>query len=276
MTIATPAASAPAFASGILRGQPLAAAAQQAVLDEFHREGVAFVRNVLTPAEVKLIVDATDLWIDNPPGPRPKVDNYMGAEVLRYTQSLDRLFCDMLVREPFLSLAEAVLGVDCGFVGQNVIRGKTGGAIARWHVDDFLEFPLPPEIPRHDARMRMPIVWFSFQIALSDIEAPEHGPTQVVRGTHYSGRNVPPLDQLTWEGRGPEHLFCKAGDIYLFNHQLWHQGGPITGTRTRYLMQNQYSKRVCNTRFGLPENGCKLPAEALAGAEPRLMRMLGR
>lgn len=263
--------------SGISAGERLTDAEHKRVLQEFHRDGIVLLRQALTPAETNLIRTTTDALIDAPPaGVTPVVENYMGAEVLRYTQSLHRLFCDMLVREPFLSLAEAVLGPDCGFVGQNVIRGRPGGAISRWHVDDVLEFPLPPELPRHDARMTMPVTWFSIQIALSDIDAPEHGPTEVVRGSHYSGRVVPVDAPIVFEGRTPEPVLCKAGDVYLFNHQLWHRGSPNTGTRTRYLMQNQYARRWCNTRFGLAQNKCLLSAEALEGADRRLLRMLDR
>ena len=264
-------------ASGIHEGRRLDEATRREVLARFEREGYALIAGVLSAEEVGLIRALTDRWIDQPPRGGVVVDNYLGAEVLRYTQSLDRAFCDMLVRQPLLELAEAGVCGECGFVGQNVIRGKPGGAITRWHVDDTVEWPLPDDIPRHDPRMRMPVTWFSFQIALSDITAIEHGPTQVVPGSHYSGRDVPGDEaQLVFEGRGPEPIFCRAGDVYLFNHQLWHRGMPNTGDRTRYLMQNQYARRWCVRRFGLPENGCTLPEAQLAGASDRLRRMLGR
>ena len=46
---------------------------------------------------------------------------------------------------------------------------QLGQAIGRWHVDDVLEFPLPPHIPRFDARIGMPVFWMTVQVALSDI-----------------------------------------------------------------------------------------------------------
>jgi ectoine hydroxylase-related dioxygenase (phytanoyl-CoA dioxygenase family) len=130
-----------------------------------------------------------------------------------------------------------------------VIRNEPGQAISNWHVDDRVEFPLPPEIPRFDPRMRMPIFWLTLQIALSDIDSLEHGPTQFVPGSHYSGRRPPQGESPEFEGRGPKPILCKAGDVYLFNHQCWHRGAPNVSDRTRYLMQIQYAQRWADRRF---------------------------
>ena len=264
-------------ASRILTGNRLADEEQNSVLEAFHRDGFATVRNVLTPDEIIAIREVTDRCIDSRTAGTYTEPIY-GTSVLRYTQSIDRLFCDMLVREPFVSLAEAVLGPNCGFVGQNVIRSDPGTGISLWHIDDILEFPLPPEVPRHDPRIRMPVFWLSFQIVLSDIDSIENGPTQIVPGSHYSGRAVPgqETEKLVFEGRGPVAVLAKAGDIYLFNHQTWHRGSPNTSSTRRYLMQNQYCKAWALTRFSLPDNACKLRDEVLSGAPDRLLRMIRR
>lgn len=267
--------------SPISKGDRLTDAHQREVLDEFYREGISIVRDVLTPNEIGAIRDTTDRWIDSnllthlarPPS------GTVWPDSLRFTQSIDRLFCDMLVREPILSLVEAVLGTNAGFVGQNVIRSQKSSGISNWHIDDIVEFPLPPEIPRHDPRIRMPVFWFTIQIALSDIDAPEYGPTEFVPGSHYSGRHPPNIEMgepMAFEGRGIQPVLVKAGDIYLFNHQLWHRGSVNHSDRTRYLMQSQYCKAWGRSRFALPENNCALTSEQLAGASPRLLSMLRR
>ena len=263
--------------SPILPGEKLAPDRQSQVLDEFNREGVALVRGVLTPAEVAAIRDVTDRAIDKEKE-KHLTEPVYGTPVLRYTQSVHRLFCDMLIREPFISLAEAVLGPNVGFVGQNVIRSNKDAGISLWHVDDILEFPLPPEIPRHDARIQMPVFWFSFQIALSDIDSPENGPTEFVPGSHYSGRRPPQGEnaQFIFDGRGPQPVLCKAGDIYLFNHQTWHRGSINRSTRTRYLMQNQYCKSWGKQRFALKLNDSTLSEAELEGAPARLRQLVGR
>jgi ectoine hydroxylase-related dioxygenase (phytanoyl-CoA dioxygenase family) len=264
-------------ASRISTGRVLDAVQQQKVLDEFYREGVALIPGVLSPDEVAQIRELGDQFIDHPElAPRGYAAPVVNAMVLRCTQSLHRAFCDMLIREPFLSLAEAILGPNAGFCGQNIIRSNKDAGITTWHVDDIVEFPLPPEIPRHDARIRMPVFWFSFQIALSDIDSVEKGPTEIVPGSHYSGRGVNKDGPHEFEGRGAVPVLCRAGDVYLFNHQLWHRGSINRSTQRRYLMQNQYCKAWGPYRFASPDSACNLGAEALSGASPRLLKLLRR
>ena len=60
--------------------------------------------------------------------------------ILRNTIELDLLFREMLLREPILSLAEAIVGPDCKFCGQNVLRNLPGLSISTWHVGRFGAF----------------------------------------------------------------------------------------------------------------------------------------
>ena len=46
--------------------------------------------------------------------------------ILRNTIELDPIFRDMLLREPILSLAEAIVGENCKFCGQNVFAKSSG------------------------------------------------------------------------------------------------------------------------------------------------------
>jgi hypothetical protein len=265
--------------SRITGGAVLDPAHQEQVLQQFYRDGYAMIPGVLNGDEVAQLRELADYYIDNPDAAadRGYAAPVHTAMVLRCTQSLHRAFCDMLVREPFLSLAEAICGAGAGFCGQNVIRSDTDTAVARWHIDDILEFPLPDEVPRHDPRIRMPVFWFSFQIALSDIESIEHGPTELVPGSHYSGRVVPPdTDTPIFEGQGPIPMLCRAGDVYLFNHQLWHHGMINRSTRRRYLMQNQYCKAWGIQRFSAKDAICNLPGDELNGAPERLLKLLRR
>src|ERR1043166_3495041 len=106
--------------SVVQNGSPFAPEETQKILKTFHREGVVVVPGVLTVGEVAAIREVTDRFLDDPALAGRRVEEkVMGTSVLRYTQSLDRIFCDLLVREPILGLAEAVLGPDCGFCGQN-------------------------------------------------------------------------------------------------------------------------------------------------------------
>jgi len=261
--------------SPITPGAKLQSTHHQQVLEDFYREGYAIVPGVLGKDEVAVLRELADRFIDDPQSARDFVTPIVNTQVLRSTQALHPAFGDMLVREPFLSLAEAVLGKGVGFCGQNVIRSDANTAISHWHVDDLVEFPLPPEIPRHDPRIRLPIFWFSFQIALSDIDSVENGPTEIVPASHYSGRDVPrDTDRPSFEGRGPVPILCRAGDAYLFNHQLWHHGSMNRSSRRRYLMQNQYCRAWGPYRFNSPDAARRLPPDPTAAPNPRLEALL--
>ncbi len=49
----------------------------------------------------------------------------------------------------------------------------------------------------------MPVMWITVQVALTDIESIEHGPTQYVPGSHYSGRTPNDLEDPVFDGVGP-------------------------------------------------------------------------
>lgn len=218
-----------------------------AMADEFFREGGVHIANVLTQAEVAELRAKTDAYAANPNTASKHLTMAGNAFVLRYCHELDPLFQAITTHPEVLKVVEAALGAGAKFNAMNVIRNGPGQAISRWHVDDVLEFPLPPDIPRFDARIRMPVLWMTVQVALSDIDEVEHGPTQFVPGSHYSGRKPP--EQLEFEGRGPQSVFCKAGDIYLTNHQTWHRGAPNLSDRVRYIMQLQYATGWADRRF---------------------------
>lgn len=252
------------------------------IVDAFLRDGVAIVNQAVTPEAVRRMRELADHAIDVT-APRDQVEPVYGTPVLRNTQSVDPFFAEFLTLEPFATLNRAILGADFGFCGQNVIRSGLGQGISRWHVDDVLELPLSPGQERHDASLRLPVLWFSYQIALSDILSPDDGPTEIVAGSHYSGK-TPPRDRLDpdettppeFAGRRAEPVLCRAGDIYLFNHQLWHRGSPNRSGRVRYLMQNQYCRGWLVRRFHTgPHRACDLPADQRAALSPEARRLLG-
>lgn len=223
--------------------------AMQPSVEEFFREGCVLVPGVLSPETVAALRAKTDCFASDPNTPG-KHKTYAGsAFVLRFCHELDPLFAEVAARDSILSLVGAVLDSGAAFNAMNVIRNEPGQAISRWHIDDVLEFPLPETIARFDPLIRMPVTWLTVQVPLSDIDSLEHGPSQFVPGSHYSGRRPPGGESPEFEGRGPKSMLCKAGDVYLFNHQCWHRGAPNISDRTRYVMQLQYAQRWADRRF---------------------------
>ena len=268
-----------------MQAKPLEPDALAALLEEYRREGVAMIRGCLEPDEVATIREIADRAFADPDGfGSGFVKSVYTAPILRNIQSLHPFFCEFLVREPFGQIAEALCGPDYVFCGQNVIRSGGEQAIPIWHMDDSLQFPLPDHIPHHDFDVTMPTFYFSLQIALSDIDSEDDGPTQYVPGSHFAGR-LPPRnredpdenDPPTFNGRGPKSVFCKAGDVYVFNHQTWHRGSPNRSGRMRYLMQNQYGQRWLGRRFSSGEHRvCHLPKAQWDGLSERARELLAR
>jgi ectoine hydroxylase-related dioxygenase (phytanoyl-CoA dioxygenase family) len=241
---------------------PFADTQTRDILGRFHRDGCVLVPGVLGADECAALRTLTD-----------KIAEASPSFVIRNPEEQDIAFARLFIREPILSLVRAILGPTCRFCAQNVIRNVPGQAISHWHVDDIVEHPLPSEIPRWDARVRLPIYWLSVQVPLSDITSLEDGPTEVVPGSHFSGCDSP-KENPVFEGRGAEPVFCRAGDIYLFNHQVWHRGRPNTGARTRYLMQLQYA-RGDNVAWRC-QGAVRTPAleRVLSGADPQLLQVM--
>lgn len=221
----------------------------QPIVEEFFREGCVLVPGILNAVEVAALRAKTDDLAADPNTSERHISYVGDTFVLRYCHEADALFAETAAHESVLSLVGAVLDSGVVFNAMNVIRNGPGQAISRWHVDDLLEMPLPESITRFDPRIRLPVLWLTVQVALSDIDTLENGPSQFVPGSHYSGRYPPAGEHPEFEGRGPKPMLCKAGDVYLFNHQCWHRGAPNLSDRTRYLMQLQYAQRWAARRF---------------------------
>ena len=278
--------------SPILDGEPFSVQKNRDIAAQFSRDGYVHIPGVLTPGEISALRDKTDEFLDDPDLQSQTTYNVDETQyiqmrnhkdtgrdlpfILRNTIELDQVFRDMLVREPIFSLAETIVGENSKFCGQNSIRNLPGIAIEEWHCDaSDAYFPLPEEIKRHDRRVRMPVFWFTVQVALTDIERVEHGPTQYVPGSHYSGRNPNDQENPKFEGNGPVSVFCQAGDIYLQDPMTWHRGAPNTSDRTRYLFQSQYADHWAYTRFNL-YNRVPVDEDALRASNDKLLNVLGR
>lgn len=260
----------------------------QEIVDTFRRDGFVHVPNVLEPDEVAALIETTDRLMDDPAlvareCPERHEQRYVQMHVddrgetpfiLRNTLELDPIFPAMLVREPILGLAEAIVGAPARFCGQNVLRNQPSVAIERWHVDGAVHFPVSDDVSRHDPRTPPPVLWITVQIALTDIDTLVHGPTQYVPGSQLSGKH--PSDPLTptFEGRTPVSVLCKAGDIYIQDPQCWHRGAPNASDRVRYLMQNQYCVDWAYRRFGWM-NRVPVEESVRADADARLLTVLG-
>ena len=262
--------SAPASAPPV--GRPFDAGGTARILEQFCRDGFCVIPGVLEADEVAALREHTDRLMADADA---IANGYVQSDhILRHPNELHPLFLHLLAREPIYSLMHALFGDGFEQCGMNVLRSGRGASIDRWHVDDDLFFPLPAEVPRHDARIRMPVFWLTVQVALSGVERRQHGPTQYVPGSHYSGRR-PPADVIpSFEGVGPRSIFCSAGDIYLHDPQCWHRGAPNDSDRVRYLLQSQYGSAWGFLRYNAYLRH-RMPDELMANAGERVRGLIG-
>ena len=212
-----------------LSAEPLPPDTLNAILADFYQNGATIIRNVLSREECERIVARVDeifsepyfLQMRNVKGSR---QDGKAPIVVHRLFECDLMFRDLLVREPIISIAETVLGEHCHCIAQGCILNRKDLGINRFHVDDGVEFPITPEMERHDPRLRMPVFRMSVQIALTDQDLVKYGPSQFVPGSHYSGRQPDEPEQPTFGGKAPVSLLMKAGDLYLLNGQTWHRG----------------------------------------------------
>ncbi|HYE08385.1 MAG TPA: phytanoyl-CoA dioxygenase family protein [Planctomycetota bacterium] len=242
------------------------------ILADFHRDGFALVRGAIAPATVARLRQLGEAVFADPAALAAARHGVPFVAARLYEAHPE--FAAFSASEPIYGLMDALLGAGFQACGMNLIRNPPGMAIDRFHVDDTVEVPLPPEIAQHDPRVTMPVTWLTVQIPLSDIETVAHGPTEFVPGSHRSGRAPDDAREPRFAGRGPVPVLCRAGDLYLQNNQCWHRGAPNTSDRTRCLLQVQYARRWCAARFHPPLRAAARE-RVLARGDDRQRQVLG-
>lgn len=244
------------------------------VRQRFAQDGFAVLPSVIPSEEAeRLAALVEERYRDPRTHGDPAADRIRGDISLMRIFEAGSVFRDLLEREPVIDLAESILGEDCHVVAQNALRTPPGRGIVRWHIDDALFFPFLAAVPDSFAPQDVPCHSLNVLLALSDIEADLYGPTQVVAGSHLSGR-IPAPSGVLAPGTPAVSLHVRAGDAYLVNSQTWHRGATNNSDRTRYILTATYGRRFISQRF-YPFLNYRMPPEVIAGASPRLLRLLG-
>ncbi len=249
------------------------------IQNSFLKNGYYELGPLLETEEIEALhQDMKRKW-DDPQMHEPSRDQIRGTSLMRMFE-YSYAFRDLIVREPFASLAESILGEDCHCMSQNAlytpgnpkaVPNGPGG----WHVDDLVHFPLPEGISGHTPAITMPCFVMQVFTPLTDIESIRYGPTQVVPGSHYAGRPPNQQDNPTFNSSEPHSFLVRKGYGYMFNNQIWHRGAPNASNRNRLMAGVTYSKRFISQKF-YPFIDYKMPSHVWDQASPRLERMLGR
>ena len=215
-----------ASAGPIHAGERFTEAETKRITEALSRDGHCFLgTSILEQDEVAALRDAMERMVDDPAMQEDQPGNHRKARSLMRMFEYDRSFRDLIVREPFASLAEAVLGDQCHVMGQNALFTEpnpdaTADGPGGWHLDDLVQFPLPPEIARHDPGVPLPCNVMQLFTPLTSIDSVACGPTQVVPQSHYAGRRP--------DGPGPPRTSTATGRC-----RSWRSRATPTSSTTR-------------------------------------------
>jgi len=236
-------------------------------VEQFHRDGYLVLHDVLPEDLVGRLKDDLDSRIAS----APDLSKSIELETRMFETSAANLL--LFDWEPIVSFAEALVSPDCHVVHNNSFRTLPGGGISFWHQDDAPHYLVTEgEAPTN---VRLPVLWFTANYYLTDVEAAEYGTTEVVPGSHLWGRPCPGnVDELPEYADKIVATTGKAGTVVLFNNQTWHRGGPNKTDRIRYITQITYARRMIGHMY-YPFMNYIMPEHVYADANPRLRRLLG-
>jgi len=239
-------------------------------VNQFNRDGCLFLRNVLPPdlcAELRQDLDRMTAQSAAGTNDASAPNDFVPRA---FEQSRANL--SLFDLEPIVSLAEALISPECHVIHNNSFRTRHGGGISHWHQDD------PPHYLVTDGKpptnVRLPVLFFTANYYLTDVDEVAHGGTEVVPGSHLFGQ--PPPGDLTgteWEKKVQYNL-GGAGSVIMFNNQVWHRGGPNRTNRVRYITQITYARRIIGHKY-YPFMNYQMPEPIYRDAGPRLKRLLG-
>ena len=240
-------------------------------VEQFHRHGCLFVRDVLPPDWCAELRRDLDRALDGPEGKTGRRDPGSIEINHRMFEASDanlRLF-DL---EPIVTFAERLVADNCHVIHNNSFRGRPGTAISNWHQDDAPHYEVTHGDPPDN--VRLPVLLFTCNYYLTDVDSVKDGPTQTVPRSHLFGAPCPnPIEGSGHEDQVVSNL-GPAGSVIMFNNQVWHRGAPNTSDRTRYITQISYARRLVGHKY-YPFMNYQMPGHVYDGADERRRRLLG-
>ena len=118
--------------------------------------------------------------------------------------------------EPVVTFAEKLLKFDPHVVHNNSFRTPPGGGISGWHQDDPPMYLVTEGEPPKN--VRLPVMLFTANYYLTDVEDPKYGTTEVIPGSHLFGASPPvKMEGTKWEpqivpcvGRAGRRWYCST------------------------------------------------------------------
>lgn len=235
-------------------------------VDAFHRDGYLFLTNVLPPDTVTVLRDDLDRVLAQSPKKGGAIQ--LHARMFETSPTNVALF-DM---EPIATFAETLVSPTCHVIHNNSFRTPIGGGLSTWHQDDPPHYIVTHGEP--PTNVHLPVLLFTANYYLTDVDTVTHGPTQAIPGSHRFGASPPnPIEGTQYESRVVSNL-GRAGSVIMFNNQVWHRGAPNTSDRVRYMTQVSYARRLVGHKYH-PFMNYVMPEHVYRGADERKRRLLG-
>ena len=232
----------------------------------FHRDGYLVLPEILP----KALIAELKADLDTALGDR----SYEGQVIELHHRMFETSPANLSLfdMEPIVSLAEALIDRNCHVIHNNSFRNRRGMGITTWHQDDAAHYIVTEGEP--PTNVHLPVLLFTANYYLTDVEDVVYGPTEVIPRSHLFGATPPPsMVGTKWEDRVVPCL-GKAGTVVLFNNQVWHRGGPNQTDRVRYITQVSYARRLVGHKY-YPFMNYQMPPHCYENADPRLKRLLG-
>lgn len=238
-------------------------------VEQFNREGYLVIPKVLPPALCAQLRDDLDALL----GEHKRTAEHGGACELKTkmfeTSRANRSLFDL---EPIVTFAETLVEPNCHVIHNNSFITMPGQGISSWHQDDAPHLLVTEGEPPKN--IRLPVLWFTGNYYLVDVDDPAIGGTETIPRSHLFGKACPgdmagtPYEQLI------QHNTAPMGSVVMFNNQVWHRGGPNRSQVTRYVTQVTYARRIIGHKYH-PFMNYQMPEHVYADADPRLKRLLG-
>jgi ectoine hydroxylase-related dioxygenase (phytanoyl-CoA dioxygenase family) len=250
-------------AGGNLR---LSTAAVPRASEHLEREGYALVASVFDDTEIaELAAEIERAFIERPPERGRADKDEFRYQMLNYSEA-----CQRAIAHPrILEVIEPLLGNDCHVIANTAWRNPPDFKGGPWHCDAGPHIPRPRDVPWDD-RIPYPMFAIGAHLMLRDCDDID-GPTQVVPGSHRSGR-IPDYYRVDdpdfgYEGNRPVNVTARAGDVLLFASDLWHRGTAAQpGGRGRLFLQCHFGRRDIAQRIVTTAEVNQLTPEAIARA----------
>lgn len=240
-------------------------------VEQFHRDGFLFLKNVLPPALCAELRSDLDRIIKENPLKEGHVSPTMEFTARAFENSPANL--SLFELEPIVSFAEALIGANCHahVIHNNSFKTLSGGGTA-WHQDDPPHYLVTHGEP--PTNVRLPVLLFTANYYLTDVNEPADGGTEVIPRSHLFGKPCPEQIEGTEYESKIHYNLGPAGSVIMFNNQVWHRGGPNKSGRTRYITQVSYARRLVGHKYH-PFMNYQMPAHVYEGASERKKRLLG-